>query len=67
MHTASNTKPATTPNDEIAVAAYLDWLAAGKPTGQDAEFWFRAEERIRINRAPARKSGARKAPSSRHA
>ena len=29
--------------ENIAVAAYHRWLAAGKPSGRDQEFWLKAE------------------------
>jgi hypothetical protein len=34
-------------NDDIARAAYLDWLKAGKPSGRDNHFWLEAEARLR--------------------
>ena len=33
--------------DDIARAAYLDWVDAGKPSGCDKEFWLEAEARLR--------------------
>jgi len=61
--TISSTKHTAAPNDPVAVAAYLDWIAAGKPTGRDDEFWLKAEERLQVGQPKAVKSGARKAPN----
>ena len=47
MPTRSNAKYTAAPTDEVAVAAYLDWVAAGKPSGRDDEFWLKAEDRLR--------------------
>jgi hypothetical protein len=33
--------------ENIAVAAYHRWLAAGKPSGRDHEFWLKAESDLR--------------------
>jgi hypothetical protein len=37
--------------DDIARAAYLDWLNAGKPSGCDQKFWLEAEARLRKSMA----------------
>jgi hypothetical protein len=33
-------------HDEIAVAAYGLWEAAGKPSGRDEEFWLVAKDKL---------------------
>jgi len=57
MQTTGATKSPPTTNDAIALAAYLDWVNAGKPFGRDQEFWLRAETRVR-NAATAEKKSA---------
>ncbi len=56
---------------KIAESAYLMWLDAGQPHGQDQDFWFRAETALAKpatrKRAPAKKSVAAKAPTKRAA
>jgi hypothetical protein len=34
-------------DDEIRVAAYHKWVAAGSPPGDDMRFWFEAERELR--------------------
>lgn len=57
MQTNTTHSPPTT-NDAIALAAYLDWVNAGKPFGRDQEFWLRAEAKVR-NAAAAEKKSVR--------
>jgi hypothetical protein len=38
--------------DDIARAAYLDWLNAGKPSDSDQKFWLEAEARLRKSMVP---------------
>lgn len=33
--------------ENVSVAAYHRWLAAGKPSGRDQEFWLKAEMDLR--------------------
>ena len=33
--------------DRIRNAAYFKWVEAGRPAGQDVEFWLEAEEEAR--------------------
>ena len=33
--------------ENVSVAAYHRWLAAGKPSGRDQEFWLKAEMGLR--------------------
>lgn len=40
------TAPAPT-DDEVRVAAYHKWVAAGCPPGDDMRFWFEAERELR--------------------
>jgi len=65
--TTSAAKNTAGPNDPVAVAAYLDWISAGKPHGRDHEFWLRAEQRILNGKPKAGKSSARKAPNASQA
>jgi hypothetical protein len=57
MQTTNPTKSPPTTDDAIALAAYLDWVNAGKPFGRDQEFWLRAEAKVR-NAAVAAKQSA---------
>jgi hypothetical protein len=61
MPEISNAKYSASPTDAVAIAAYLDWIAAGKPTGRADEFWLKAEERLCNGDSDAREGGARKA------
>jgi len=67
MPTVNNAKQTAAPTDAVAVAAYLDWISAGKPAGRDNEFWIRAEERLRNGHPIDRKasSPARKATKAK--
>lgn len=58
-------KNTAAPTDAVAIAAYLDWLAAGKPPGRDDEFWLKAEGRLAHSQPKPAKSGARKAPAEK--
>jgi len=33
--------------EEIAIAAYLMWESAGKPSGRERDFWLRAEAKLK--------------------
>jgi hypothetical protein len=46
MMERNSLKQTASPTDPIAVAAFKDWLQAGRPAGRDEEFWRRAEARI---------------------
>jgi len=60
MQTTTGSKHTAAPGDDVARAAYLDWLAAGKPTGLDQEFWLKAEERLHKGRRNSGKNHSRK-------
>lgn len=62
MPATSNQKQGAVQTDEVAVAAYLDWVAAGKPPGRDDEFWLKAEDRLRNSKPKSARSRARKTP-----
>ena len=40
-------KPQDISPENVSVAAYHRWLAAGKPSGRDQEFWLKAEMDLR--------------------
>jgi len=43
---AAVTLPTPT-DDDVRVAAYHKWVAAGSPPGDDMRFWFEAERELR--------------------
>jgi hypothetical protein len=45
MTTQVPIKYTASPKDPVAIAAFQEWLAAGRPQGRDNEFWKRAEDR----------------------
>jgi hypothetical protein len=65
MPEMSNAKHAASPTDAVALAAYLDWVAAGKPSGRADEFWLKAEARLGNGDSDAREGGARKANTAK--
>jgi hypothetical protein len=56
----NSVKYTASPTDPIAVAAFKDWLEAGRPAGRDQEFWRRAEARIHAASHPATNAAAPK-------
>lgn len=61
MPEISDVKYTAAPTDAVALAAYLDWVAAGKPSGRDDEFWLKAEARLRNGDSIAPEGRVRKA------
>jgi hypothetical protein len=53
MQTTNTVQHEIPTQDEIARAAYLDWLGAGKPAGCDHKFWLEAEARLRNGKTAA--------------
>lgn len=43
------TSNANNASNDIATAAYYQWVNAGCPTGRDQEFWLKAERELKQN------------------
>jgi hypothetical protein len=52
---AMHAKPKTLPvsEEDIRLAAYFKWEAAGRPTGDGRDFWAEAEMELRKGKAEA--------------
>ena len=50
---STNNDPVTIPYEDIAGRAHHFWEERGSPIGSPEEDWFRAEEQIRSEKAPA--------------
>lgn len=47
LHPAAQPQPAAVSDEQVRARAYFFWEQAGRPDGDGAEFWLRAEQELK--------------------